>query len=245
MRNIRLTIIYDGTNYSGWQFQKNGRSIQETIEKAIRKITGLHSHLTGSGRTDAGVHARAQIANFKTRSKIPLKNIQMALNSELPDDIIIHDIEDADRGFDSQRSAKSKLYRYTIMNADFLDPFIRRYAAKCFYKLNIARMRGGAKFLVGRHDFKSFRTKDGERDANSVRRVEYIHIRRVGRIVYLDIEADGFLYNMARKIVGTLIEVGRRKIGPNDVKEILSKKDGRASGPTMPAKGLCLMKVKY
>lgn len=244
MRNIKLTIAYDGTDYSGWQFQKNGRSIQETIEKAIEKITGHHSHLTGSGRTDAGVHAQAQIANFKTSSKIPLENIRMALNSALPDDIVIYGVEDAGKAFDSQRSAKSKLYRYTIMNADFLDPFIRRYFAKCFYRLNIARMRAGARFLVGRHDFKSFQAKDGER-TSSIRRIKYIRIRKTGRLVYLDIEANGFLYNMARKIAGTLIEVGRRKIGPGDVKEILLKKDGSVSGPTMPAKGLCLMRVRY
>ena len=245
MRNIKLTIAYDGTNYSGWQFQKNGKSIQETIEKVIKKITGHHSHLTGSGRTDAGVHARFQIANFRTRSKIPLKNIQMALNSNLPRDVVIYDIEDADKRFDSQRSAKSKLYRYTIMNACFLDPLIRRYAVKCFYKLNIPRMRAGAKFIVGTHNFKSFQTKDGDRNMNSVRSIKYVRIKKAGRLVYFDIEADGFLYNMARKIVGTLVEVGRGKIGPGNVNEILLKKDGRASGPTMPARGLCLIKVRY
>ncbi len=274
MRNIKLTIRYDGTEYSGWQFQKNSRkTIQATIERAIRKITGEKSHLTGSGRTDAGVHAMAQIANFKTYSKIPLKNIQMALNSVLPDDIVIYDTREADPSFDAQRSATSKLYRYTIMNADYMDPFVRRYAAKIFYKIDIALMKKAAKFLIGRHDFKAFQAVDGPStrslrslaqdhgeqgvgirlgaasnhgvERNSVRTVKYIAIAKRGSLIYIDIEADGFLYNMVRNIVGTLVEAGRGKFTVDSVGMMLRKKDRRLSGPTMPAKGLCLVKVRY
>ena len=244
MRNIKLTIQYDGTRYAGWQFQKNGRSIQDTIEKAIKKITGEHSHLTGSGRTDAGVHAKAQIANFKTKSKIPLKNIQMALNTELLKDIVVTDIEEAGPKFNSQRSAKSKLYRYTIMNENFVDPFMRYFTAKCFYKLDINKMRKAAKVLVGRHDFKAFRAKDG-REKNSIRTIKYIKIEKNDKLVYIYMEANGFLYNMARNIVGTLVEAGRGKIKPDFVKEILNRKNRGLCGPRMPAKGLCLLEVKY
>lgn len=244
MRNIKLTIRYDGTNYSGWQSQKNGRAIQDVIEEAIEKITGAHSHLTGSGRTDAGVHALAQVANFKTRSKIPLKNLQMALNSALPKDIVIYRAEEAAPGFDAQRSAKSKLYRYVIMNSDFLDPFLRRYAAKCFYKLDIRRMRQAAGYLTGRHDFRSFQAADGI-ERGSVRTIKDIAIEKDGDLIYIDIEADGFLYNMVRNIAGTLVEVGRGKFTVPSVKDILRKKDRRCSGPTMPAKGLRLVKVGY
>lgn len=244
MRNIKLTIQYDGTRYAGWQTQKNGLAIQEIIERAIRKITGEKAHLTGSGRTDAGVHAKAQVANFKTRSRIPLKNIRMALNSALPDDIVISKAEEAQPDFNAQRSARSKLYRYTIFNKDFIDPFLRKYAARCFYRIDLGLMRKAAGILAGRHDFTSFRTMDGIKK-NALRTIKYIKIEKSGDLVYIYIEADGFLYNMARSIAGTLIEVGRGKYRVCDVKKILSMKNRRWSGPTMPAKGLCLMKVRY
>lgn len=244
MRNIKLTIQYDGTRYAGWQSQKNGRSIQDTIEKAIRKITGRRSHLTASGRTDAGVHAKAQVANFKTRSKIPLKNLQMAFNTELPKDIVVTDIEEVSLKFDAQRSAKSKLYCYTIANENFVEPLLRHFVAKCFYKLDIGRMVKAAKMLAGRHDFKAFQAKDKE-ERDSVRTIKHISVEKCGKLVYIYMEADGFLYNMARNITGTLIEVGRGKISPESVREILKSKDRRLCGPKMPAKGLCLLKVKY
>lgn len=244
MRNIKLTIRYDGSRYAGWQRQKNASAIQEVIQHAVKNITGEKVNLTGSGRTDAGVHAEAQIANFRTGSKIPLKNLRMALNSELPKDIVITHIEEAGPKFDSQRSAKSKIYRYTIYNDDFIDPFIRRYAAKCFFKLNMGDMKKAAKILTGRHDFKSFRTCDGQ-EKNTVRKIEYIKIAKSKDVVYIYIKADGFLYNMARSIVGTLVEAGRGKFSLKYVKDILLKKDRRFCGPTMPAKGLCLVKVFY
>ncbi|MCX5678464.1 MAG: tRNA pseudouridine(38-40) synthase TruA [Candidatus Omnitrophica bacterium] len=245
MRNIKLTIRYDGTNYSGWQFQKNSTSIQETIQDAVRKITGRKSSVVASGRTDAGVHALAQIANFKTASKIPLKNLRMALNTALPDDIVVSRAKEVALDFDSQKNAKSKLYRYVIYNKDFMDPFLRRYAAKSFFKIDTALMREGAKYLVGRHDFTSFKTKDDDEGANAVRTIKYIRIKRDGDVIYINIEADGFLYNMVRNIVGTLIEVGRGKFKTEYVKEILKKKDKRSCGPTAPAKGLSLVKVRY
>jgi len=245
MRNIKLTIRYDGTDYSGWQFQKNSTSIQETIQKAVKKITGHKSIVIASGRTDAGVHALAQIANFKTASKIPLKNLRMALNTILPDDIVVSRAEEVSPDFDSQKNARSKLYRYMIYNKDFMDPFLRRYASKSFFKIDTALMREGSKYLVGRHDFTSFRTKDGDEEANAVRTIKYIKVKKNGNVIYIDIEADGFLYNMARNIVGTLIEVGRGKFKAGYVKEIMKKRDKRLCGPTASAKGLSLVKVRY
>jgi tRNA pseudouridine38-40 synthase len=244
MRNIKLTIRYDGTDYCGWQFQKNALSIQETIEKAVKKITGVRSAVIASGRTDAGVHAFAQVANFKTASSIPLGNLRMALNTILPDDIVVLRAEEAEPGFNSQKQARSKLYRYVIYNKEFMDPLLRRYASKCFFKLDPTLMKRGAKNIIGRHDFTSFRTKDGaEKDA--VRTVKYIKIKKEGDLVYIDIEADGFLYNMVRNIVGTLIEVGRGKFKVDHVAEIIKKKDKRLCGPTAPAKGLSLIRVRY
>ena len=244
MRNIKLTIQYDGTRYSGWQFQKNAKSIQEIIQLAVKKITGEKACLIGSGRTDAGVHAKAQIANFRTHSTIPLKNLQMALNSALPKDIVISGIEEVAFRFNAQHDAKSKLYCYTTVNNDFVDPFIRRFAAKCFYKLDVNSMKRAAKFLIGRRDFKSFQKKD-KKEKDAIRKIKNIKVEKNKDIVYIYIEADGFLYNMARNIVGTLVDVGRGKISVKTVKYILSKKDIRFSGPTMPAKGLCLIKVRY
>jgi tRNA pseudouridine38-40 synthase len=245
MRNIKLTIRYDGTAYSGWQAQKNSRrTIQAVMERAIEKITGAHSHLTGSGRTDAGVHALAQVANFKTKSPIPLKNLQMALNSELPKDIVVYKVEEAPARFDAQRSARSKHYRYTVMNNNFLDPFLRRYAAQSFYSIDIASMKRAAKSLVGRHNYSSFRSVNGG-EKSAVRTVKNIAIKKSGDLITFDIEADGFLYNMVRCIVGTLIEVGRGKIPVEGVKDMLRRKDRRSGGPTMPAKGLCLVRVEY
>lgn len=244
MRNIKLTIRYDGTDYSGWQFQKNSNSIQETIESALRKITGERAVVIASGRTDAGVHALAQIANFHTASKIPLKNLRMALNSILPDDMIITRAEEAVPGFHSQKDSRSKLYRYTIYNKEFMDPFLKRYTSKCFFKLDTRPMKEGAKYLIGRRDFTSFRTKD-DRVASAVRTIKSIKIERKGDLIYIDIEADGFLYNMVRNIVGTLIDVGRGKLAPADVKHILKKRDKRSCGPTASASGLSLVKVRY
>lgn len=245
MRNIKLTLQYDGTGYSGWQVQKNSRSIQEVIEKRLAVILGEKVKVTGSGRTDSGVHARGQIANFKTRLKIPLKNIQMALNSALPKDIVVSHIDEAPLNFDSQRSAKAKTYRYTVVNGDFCDPFIRRYAARYFYSLDIPLMRSASRYLLGRHDFRAFKTNDGMGEKNTVRTVKEIRIKKDGNIVYFDVKADGFLYNMVRNIAGTLIEIGRGKMKDDFIKAILKKKDRKLCGPTAPAKGLCLLNVEY
>ena len=245
MRNIKLIISYDGTDYSGWQFQKNSRNtVQAILQRAIRKITGEKCHVTGSGRTDDGVHAAAQVANFRTRSGIPAEKMRMALNSAIPEDIVIEDARDVDGRFDAQRSAVSKLYRYTIMNSDFMDPFLRRYAAKVFFRLDIARMRRGARQIIGRHDFRAFKTVDGG-EKDSVRTVKDIRISKKGDIIYIDMEADGFLYNMARSIAGTLVEIGRGKFPVESMRRILRARDRRLCGPTMPAKGLCLIKVRY
>ncbi len=246
LRNIKLTIQYDGTHYAGWQFQRNSRSIQEVIENALKSTLGEKVNLIGSGRTDSGVHAKGQIANFKTHSKLPVKNIRKALHSKLPKDIVITDIKEVNLNFNSQHDAKSKLYCYTIATGDFVDPFIRRFVTRCKYKLDIGLMSKEAKSVLGRHDFRSFQRKD-ERNKTSgaIRSVKDIRIEKDGNLVYIYIEADGFLYNMVRNIVGTLIEVGRGKISADSIETILAKKDRTFGGPTAPASGLCLVKVKY
>ncbi|MDP3790826.1 MAG: tRNA pseudouridine(38-40) synthase TruA [Candidatus Omnitrophota bacterium] len=244
MRNVRLSISYDGTRYAGWQFQKNAKSIQQVLESLLKKIMGHTVKLRGSGRTDSGVHARYQVANFRTNSKLPINKIKAALNSALPDDILVNSIEQVSSGFDAQRCAKSKHYRYTVTTSHFVDPFIRHFVARFSYPLNISRMRRSAATLVGRHDFKAFQAS-GSKEKNTIRTIKNIKVERCGDLVYIDVCADGFLYNMVRTISGTLLEIGRGKLSESIVNEILKTKTRALVGPTAPAKGLCLMKVEY
>ncbi|MCX5667776.1 MAG: tRNA pseudouridine synthase A [Candidatus Omnitrophica bacterium] len=258
---------YDGTHYSGWQFQKNAETVQRCIESALKRITGRKVKLTGAGRTDSGVHAIGQVANFKTRSKLAPNKIKDALNSSLAEDILIVSAESAPLEFDSQRSARSKRYRYTVTTARFTDPFIRHFAARFSYPLNMRSMRRAAKVLTGRHDFKAFQAA-GSSELNmvrpfdkssgrmpslsrpslsrgTVRTIKKIKIEKRGDLVYIDLWADGFLYNMVRTIAGTLLEIGRGKMPGESIKEILLKRERKSAGPTAPAKGLCLMNIEY
>lgn len=244
MRNIKLIVRYDGTRYAGWQVQKNASTVQETIENALKKILGKKAALTGAGRTDSGVHAKYQVANFKTDSMLAVKRIKNALNAALPEDILISEIEETHPRFNSQRSAKLKHYRYAVTTAHFVDPFIRHFVSRFSYKLHINLMKRAAAFLTGKHDFKAFQAS-GSKETNTVRTIKKITVEKKGSIIYIDIWADGFLYNMVRTIAGTLLEIGRGKLPVNRIKEILAKKERCLAGPTAPAKGLCLMKVEY
>lgn len=246
MRNIRLTIEYDGTDYAGWQSQKRrgSKTIQEEIEKAIEKITREKVKLIGSGRTDAGVHALAQVANFKTDSGIAAEKLQKALNAVLPEDIAITKVEAAGLDFHSRFLAKSKAYRYTILNRSCRSALFKEKAYFLPYPLNLRLMQKEAKSLLGRHDFRSFQAK-GKKERGAIRTVKSLKIRRDGDFIHIEIEADGFLYNMVRNIVGTLIEVGRGKMPEGSTGRILRAKDRKVAGPAVPARGLCLLKVRY
>ncbi len=252
MKNIRLTIEYDGTDYNGWQIQKEKgkskkekfRTIQGEIERAILKITGKKSNLYASGRTDSGVHAKAQVANFHSDANIPLKKLQSGINAVLPRDISVAKIEEADKAFHSRFSAKSKIYRYTILNRNSRSVFLKRYSWYIPYKLNLSLMKKEAKVLPGRHDFKSF-AASGKEEKSSTRTIKTIAIKKYDDIITIDIEADGFLFNMVRNMVGTLIDVGRGRLSSGSIEKILNAKDRTKAGPTAPAQGLCLVEVKY
>ncbi|MDD5439797.1 MAG: tRNA pseudouridine(38-40) synthase TruA [Candidatus Omnitrophica bacterium] len=244
MRTIKLTIAYDGTDYCGWQRQENGLSVQEVLEKKLRKILGEKITVTGSGRTDSGVHARAQIAHFKTTKEMPLRNIYRALIAHMPADIAVIRVAQAGAGFDAQRDARQKKYRYTIYNDQVMSPFLRRYALHIPYRLDVNKMNAAARYLAGRHDFASFQNAHSSAKT-SVRTIQKITVRKKGAAITVDVAADGFLYNMVRSIAGTLIEVGRGKIAPDDVLDILNKKDRACAGPTVPPHGLALMRVYY
>lgn len=264
MRNLKLTIEYDGTNYSGWQIQnreqrtesslpwraqpasqgRQKKTIQETIEKALAKILQEKVGVIGSGRTDAGAHAHGQVANFKTKSKLDCTNIQAGLNSILPCDIRIKHIEEVPLDFHARFSAQSKLYRYTIVNQTFLPPHSRHFSYLVKYPLDEKKIAQAARYLLGRHNLRSFQAKD-KKERSALRTIKRLNIRRQGNNIYLEIEADGFLYRMVRNIVGTLIEIGRGKLKPKEIKGILKAKNRIYAGPCAPAKGLCLMAVKY
>jgi len=244
MRNIKLTIAYDGTNYKGWQIQKNGDTIQGEIEKALGKLLGKKCCVYGSGRTDSGVHAKGQVAHFKTACKLPVKKIPIVLTSLLPRDIQIVRAEEVPFDFHSQFDAKTKHYKYYILYQKTRDPFAERYAYRVPYKLNVSLMNKEAACLKGEHDFKSFQASD-KSARGTVRRIYSARVKKRKQFIFIDIVGNGFLYNMVRNITGTLIEIGRGYFPLGSMKKILKMKDRTAAGPTAPPEGLFLVKVKY
>jgi len=251
MRNIKLTIEYNGTDFSGWQIQpKNTRTIQGEIEKTLKKIFKKETRLTGSGRTDSGVHALGQVANFKTTSTLTSQEILKALNANLPKDITILEVKDVPETFHAQYSTKRKTYRYTILNR--IAPSAQQYNF-CLhypYSLKLKVMRQEAKSFIGKKDFKSFQSADTAKPAlrkekETVRTIYRLDIKKREDLVIIEVEANGFLYKMVRNIVGALIEVGGGQLLTGSIKHILSKKDRKAAGSTAKAKGLCLVEVKY
>ncbi len=246
MPNIQITLEYEGTNYDGWQRQKNTRrTIQEIVETVLFKILREKVKVISAGRTDAGVHAKAQTANFSSENKIPLLKLQYSLNSLLPEDIKVTAIRQVAPDFHSRFSAVSKTYRYTILNRDYPSVFLRKHVYLCAYTLNIKLMQEAAGYLVGEHDFTSFKNGNDAQEKSCVRKIKSIKIKTQGDYIYMDFTANGFLRNMVRNLVGTLIEVGRHKLKPVKVKEILLAKNRKSAGPTAPACGLCLIHVKY
>ncbi len=246
LRNIRLEIEYNGLKYCGWQIQPNikKKSIQEVIEKAIRRILGKRAKLIASGRTDAGVHALSQVANFHTSSKIQPAKLKLALNAILPKDIKISKITDAEQGFHSRFSSRGKIYRYTILNRSHSSPLLDGRVYFYPHALNLRLMRDESKALLGRHDFSSFQASLGK-ERNPVKTIKRLDIVRNKDLVHIEIEADGFLYNMARNIAGTLLLIGRGKAERGYLRRVLRAKDRRLAGQNLPPHGLCLLKVKY
>jgi len=245
MRTIKLTIQFDGTHYHGWQTQSRDRTVQTTIRDALARIFNKAVVLHGSSRTDAGVHALGQVAHFKTDSTINLAALLRGLNSLLPDDIVITDAEDADEDFNARFNAVSRVYWYFIWNAPAASPFFTRYAWHLHKPLDINAMKEAARNLVGMHDFTSFHFR-GKEEVNPIREIKKVYIRQMRKsLVLIEVEAGSFLRNMVRIIVGTLVQVGRHRLEPGQVAEILKKQDRCSAGPTAPARGLFLKQVKY
>ena len=244
MRNIKLTIEYDGTNYLGWQKQKIGNTIQNTIEEGIKTLTNEDVEVIGSSRTDAGVHAKGFVANFKTISKIPADKYREAINHKLPDDIVIIKSEEVDDCFHSRYNAKGKTYSYSIINRDIPCAINRNYLYHIKKKLDVASMKEACQYFIGTHDFTSFKTS-GSSVKTSVRTIFELYIEEYNDIIKIYITGDGFLYNMVRIIVGTLLMVGFNKIKPNEITNIIESKDRERAGICVPATGLVLEKVYY
>ncbi len=244
MRRIKLTIAYDGTNYCGWQVQPNGITIEEVINKALKKLTGENIQVIGASRTDSGVHAMGNVAVFDTETTIPAEKIAMALNQRLPEDIVIVQSEEVPLDFHPRYCDCSKTYEYHIINTRIPMPTKRLTNYFVSYTLDIDKMRQAASYLIGEHDFVSFCNIRTDVE-NTVRTIQELDIITNGDEITIRITGNGFLYNMVRIIVGTLVRVGRGFYGPEKVKEILEARDRKAAGVTAPAHGLILTKIEY
>ena len=244
MKRIKLTIAYDGTNYCGWQIQPNGITIEEILNKALSKMTGEEILVIGASRTDSGVHAMGNVAVFDTDTTIPAEKIAVALYQRLPDDIVITKSEEVPLDFHPRYCNCSKTYEYHIINTRIPIPTKRLTNYFVSYVLDIDKMRQAASYLVGEHDFVSFCNVRTDVE-NTVRTITALDILTNGNEITIRITGNGFLYNMVRIIVGTLVRVGRGFYEPEKVKEILEAKDRKAAGVTAPAHGLMLVEIKY
>ena len=244
MRNIKLTIEYDGKEFNGWQKQPNKLNIQGTIEQAIKLITGEEVELNASGRTDAGVHALGQVANFKTNSQIPIEKFAIAINSKLKRSIVIKKAEEVEERFHSRLSCKKKTYRYVINNSEEGTAIYRNLETHIPQKLDIDRMQKAIKYFEGEHDFKAFKAS-GTSSKSSVRTIYEAQIYKQNEKIFIELTGNGFLYNMVRIIAGTLVDVGLGKIEPDAILEIIKEGKRENAGKTLPPNGLYLLQVMY
>lgn len=250
MRGLKLTISYDGTRYGGWQSQKSKKkTLQGVLEAVWLRITGEKRRAVASGRTDAGVHAIGQIVSIRTENQLSTDILKRALNSELPNDMAVLEIVEVDPAFHAIRAAKRKRYRYVIHCSRLRDVFSLAYAWQVYVPLDVEAMNRAAQSLVGFHDFTSYRTTSSDGCRTSTRTVYELTVTRgtgdKSNYIYTEIEANGFLYNMVRTIMGVLVEVGKGRRPETWPAEVLAAKDRRAAGLTAPAQGLFLVKVDY
>jgi len=250
MRHIKLVLTYDGSDFSGWQVQPDAVTIQGTLASAIGRVTGEKVLPQGSGRTDAGVHALAQVATFKTESSIPIGNWLKALNDILPASVRVLQAAEVDSGFHPRKSARAKTYRYRLYRADICPPFLARYVWHHPYPLNEEAMEQAAVEVMGEHDFTSFAAVDPERGtenelACNVRRIFASAWHREGDEFVYEVRGNGFLHHMVRNLVGTFVLVGKGTLSPSEIVRILEARNRSAAGATVPASGLYLVGVEY
>jgi len=245
IRNFKITLAYDGTRYSGWQKQGNTpNTIQGKLEKVLSAMFGQPVEVQGSGRTDAGVHAAAQVANFKMDTKVSAEEICRYLRNYLPQDIGVLQVEEVDGRFHARISAKRKTYRYRVWNSDIPNVFEKKYLYICPEQLDVAAMQACIPYFLGEHDFRAF-CSNPDFKKSSVRTIYEIQLEQLGHELRLTVTGNGFLYNMVRLIMGTMLEVGRGNRKPEDIPEILASGARYQAGPMAPACGLCMMEVNY
>jgi len=244
MKTIRLTIEYDGTAYVGWQIQTNGTAVQQVLEEALARVLGGAARLTSSGRTDAGVHARGMVAHFRTERELPMSAYREGLNCLLPADIAVRAAAEAPADFHARFDARGKWYRYTLHTAPVRSPLAARRAWHVPRPLDEGRMRQAAALMVGTHDFAAFRTS-GCDAVTTVREMRSVELVCEGELLHIDVRGSGFLRNMVRIMVGTLVEIGWGKLTLENLAALLRGDPGLRPGRTAPPQGLCLMEVRY
>lgn len=244
MKRVKLTIAYDGTNYCGWQLQPNGITVEEVINRELSRLLQEDIKVIGASRTDSGVHALGNVAVFDTEARIPPEKISFALNRSLPKDIVVQTSEEVADDFHPRFCDSTKTYEYRIWNASFVQPVNRLYTYHVHEDLDIEAMRQAAKHLIGTHDFASF-CSAGAQVQTTVRTVTSVEVAKEAELVTIRVTGAGFLYNMVRIIVGTLLQVGMGAKPPTWVREVLEAKNRAAAGPTAPAHGLTLVKIRY
>lgn len=244
MKRVKLIVAYDGTNYCGWQIQQNGITVEEVLNRTISELVGEQIAVIGASRTDSGVHAMGNVAVFDTESRIPAEKMSFALNQRLPEDIRIQESCEVAPDWHPRYCDTRKTYEYRILNRRFAIPTQRLYSHFFYYPLDVAKMQQAADYLVGEHDFKSFCSTRTQVE-NTVRTIYFLHVVKEGDMIRIQINGNGFLYNMVRIIVGTLLKVGTGLYPPEHVKEILEAKERRLAGPKAEARGLTLMEIEY
>lgn len=243
-RNVKLVVEYDGTSYEGWQSQASGNTIQDALGRAILALTGEKSTVYGAGRTDAGVHAMGQVANFRTRTTVPTERLPLALNAHLPDDISVVSAVEVPAEFHAQFSAKGKTYRYVVACRPSRPALDRNRVYWWRSAIDVEGMIEASRCLVGEHDFRAFGTETAGKE-NTVRRIDRLDIDFRPPYIEFSVRGNGFLYNMVRSLVGTLLLVGKGDVQPAAMMDILESRDRRRAGPVAPAKGLTLVEVHY
>ncbi len=244
MKTIRLTIEYDGTAYVGWQIQLNGLAVQQVVEEALARVLGAPVRLTSSGRTDAGVHARGMVAHFTTCCKLPMAAYCEGVNRFLPQDVVVCEASEAEDGFHARFSARGKWYRYTLCLSPVRSPLSTRTSWHLRSVLDELVMAEAAAAFVGTHDFAAFRAS-GCDAVTTIREIYAVELSRQGQLLHIDIKGSGFLRNMVRVMVGTLVKIGQGKMASDELPALLQGGRREGAGPTAPAQGLCLMEVWY
>lgn len=244
MKRIMLTVAYDGTNYNGWQFQPNGRTIEEELNRALSELFEEKIIVIGASRTDTGVHALSNIAVFDTEGYIPPHKVSYALNQRLPDEIRIKKSEEVPLDFHPRKVKTKKTYEYHIVSEEFPNPLKRLYAHYTYYQMDVDLMKQAAAYLEGEHDFKSF-CSSGSTAKTTTRTIYHVDVTRNGSEIIIGIQGNGFLYNMVRIIAGTLMEIGRGIYPPQYMEEIIEGRDRSLAGPTAPARGLVLVDFEF